>query len=111
MDKERRLEYQRFTGQMVWFEQEMPSTEEYQRGLQSLKVHNLKVDYVLTHTAPGSVILDVIGRDPDTNEKKLNDFLDEIYGTIYFREWYFGHFHRDLRLNNMIACYKTIHCL
>lgn len=30
----------RFTAQKVWFEQELPSPEEYQRGLQSLKAHN-----------------------------------------------------------------------
>ena len=109
MDKERRLEYQRFSGQKVWFEQEMPSPEEYQRGRQSLKAYG-KVDYILTHTAPGAVISDIIGRMPDPNEKDLNDFLDEIYDDVDFSGWFFGHFHQDKHVNDrVVACYKTLH--
>lgn len=111
-DKEWRLAYERSIGEKIWFMREMPTAEEYQRAITTLHKADMKVQYVLTHTAPGSIISQVISKEPDPNERELNDFLEWVYRKLDFRAWYFGHLHRDLQVNEkMIACFETIHCI
>jgi len=61
---------------------------------------NGKGDYVLTHTAPLSVVLKVFGRHFNHNPKfkdPLSVYLDEIKNVylIDYKHWYCGHFHED----------------
>ena len=55
-----------------------------------------KVDYILTHTAPYSLVTQL--RDVE-GEYPLNLFLQEIEEKIRYKHWYFGHFHRDMELD------------
>ena len=112
LDKPRRMEYQRICGQPVWFEEEMPSDAEYRRAIQTLQAHSMTVDYILTHTAPQGIIQQVIYRPPDPHEAELNRFLDWIYYSVTFKQWYFGHLHEDRNLYDlMIACFEDVHRL
>ena len=112
LDKARRMEYQRICGEKVWFEQEMPSPDEYRRAIANLQKMDMTVDYILTHTAPRLIIPQIIGRAPDPHEAELNGFLDWVYYEVNFRKWYFGHLHEDLQLYDlMVACHELIHQL
>ena len=70
----------------------------------------MKMDYILTHTAPRTIIPRVISKTPDPHEDELNGFLDWIYHEAEFKSWYFGHFHMDMQVNDqMVACFEKIH--
>lgn len=112
MDKAFRLWHQECTGEKIWFEQELPTAEEYQRAIQSLQDHSNRVDYILTHTAPRSVIPRIIAAYPDDHDRELTGFFDWIYHEVSFTKWYFGHFHVDVPIgDSLIACYAQIHRL
>lgn len=77
-----------------WWKEEMPSEEEYARGLQSLQKVDFQVDYILTHTAPRSVaeqLVDVML----PGEEVLQYYLQGMAVKAEFRGWYFGHWHMD----------------
>lgn len=108
MDKAFRLKYQSVCGEKIWFAQELPSAEEYRRAIHSLKCHDNKVDYIITHTAPRTVIPRMIGRYPDDHDRELTGFLDWVYHEVSFLHWYFGHFHEDRKINDHIqACFSA----
>lgn len=110
IDKEWRERYQFICGKKIWFEEELPSPEEYRRAIRNLQACNGKVDYILTHTAPRTIIPRVIGKTPDPHENELNGFLDWIYHEMQFKKWYFGHLHADMQVNDqMIACCEQLH--
>lgn len=112
IDKAWRLDHQRVTGEQAWFAEELPSPEEYRRGIATLEGAMMQVDYILTHTAPRTIIPRVICKAPDPHENELNGFLDWVYHEVTFRKWYFGHFHMDLQVNDqMIACLDELHII
>ena len=110
MDKAFRMKYFEVCGERIWFEEELPSKEEYQRAITSLKQHNMEVDYIVTHTAPRSIIPRIIHAMPDVSDAELTGFLDWIYHEAQFKKWYFGHFHEDIEINEqMTACFTKLH--
>jgi len=80
-----------------WWSQEMPAAEEYNEARENLKKADYKVDYILTHTAPLSII-EAFYEPYD--ELPLNLFLEEIKDTVAFKHWYFGHVHKDITIND-----------
>ena len=112
IDKDWRLKYESICGIPIWFPEELPSPAEYRRGIENLEACGMKVDYVLSHTAPRCVIPQIIGVRPDPHEDELNGFLNWIYHEGTFQKWYCGHFHVDMQVNpQMIACFEAIHPL
>lgn len=79
-----------------WFEEELPSAEECRHAWDNLERAGWEVDYVLTHTAPTSLV-----RRLNRTERAdaFTDFLQEIAGKLQYRHWYFGHFHDDIELD------------
>lgn len=53
-----------------------------------------KVDYILTHTMPQSLLKPVIGEYycPDPTRK----YFDQIYEQVNFNRWFCGYFHREI---------------
>ena len=84
--------YLRREGVSFWRE-EVPSGEELKRAGQNLVRHGLKVDVVLTHTAPTSII-QLMGYVPNEHDRELTGFLDWVFYDVKFEKWYFGHWHR-----------------
>jgi predicted phosphodiesterase len=74
-----------------WWEQEMPSNEEYQEARKNLDRTNWSVDYIITHCAP-TTIQDMLSAGMYRCDK-LTDFLDEVYRKASYRYWLFGHYH------------------
>lgn len=77
-----------------WWKEEMPSYEEYDRGLENLQKAEFQVDYILTHTVPRRVaeqLVDVML----PGEEALQYYLQEVAERTSFSGWYFGHWHMD----------------
>ena len=99
-DKERR------TPNISWWEREMPSDEEYAEGLKNLEKCGFVVDYVITHTAPLSIIYKFYF---PAGEAPLNQYLSDIDKKLSYNKWYFGHVHRDLDVDGRhLALYDRI---
>ena len=89
------IDQHRRTEGISWWPEEMPSAEEYKRGLENLNKHNNRVDYILTHTAP-SFIVGELGLEFMEGEEELQRYLEELAQNISFEKWFCGHFHEDM---------------
>lgn len=87
-----------------WWAEEMPSEAEYQEGYKNLNACDYVVDYVLTHTAPSEIIEEMGWSDLYDDGAELRDFLADVAFRLEFKEWYFGHWHEDLDVDEY-------HCL
>lgn len=78
-----------------WWEEELPTNEEYKEAVLNLESVGNHVDYVLTHQIP----LHIIGAlqcNPDPHDRELTGFLDWLYlDKLSFRQWFAGHWHVD----------------
>ncbi|HCL4559305.1 metallophosphatase [Clostridium botulinum] len=95
-DKENRQEH------ISWWEEEISDSDEMTEGLDNLRKHNNKVDYILTHTCSSLVLKDItkiFGFQPKP-EENLNKYLEIIEGKVDFKHWYFGHFHEDIEIDS-----------
>ena len=73
-----------------WWQQELPSDEEYSEALQNLERCNWQVDYVITHCAPTSIAR----KESRHNEAdRLTDFLQDVQDRTQYHYWLFGHYH------------------
>jgi len=92
-----------------WWPQEQMSSMKHYETLNYLKDrYKNKIDYVLSHTAPESIIKEHFKLLPDCVDN-TSKFLEEIKNTIEFKKWYFGHFHEDKKIDDKFTClYKTI---
>jgi len=77
-----------------WWKQELPSEEEMQHGLDTLRLNNNTVDYVVTHCLPQEVasIFSMGLYKPDTLTMYFNGLLAD---KISFDKWFCGHYHVD----------------
>ena len=88
IDRERRI------ANISWWEHERLSFDETEACLDEIDAHNKTFDYVLTHTCPAKIT----GKFTDSMAKakcSVSNFLDYVDDIITFKEWHFGHFHRD----------------
>lgn len=88
-----------------WWSEELPSLAEYEEGKENLSKHNWTVDYIITHTVNSESIkvlaaMERFGeiKPMTSDEAPLNFYLEEIRELTSYKEWFFGHFHRDKRI-------------
>ena len=81
-----------------WWPQEMPSNEEYDEAFRNLDAHDNKVDLIISHAAPDQVH-DMLTFAEGSHDK-LTNFLEIVRQTVEFKQWYFGHYHRDKMLSS-----------
>lgn len=76
-----------------WWERELPTYAEMERGKRELEKVNYEVDYVITHCAPQEVasVMSHGFYKPD----KLTMYLNEIAHKLKFTKWHFGHYHNE----------------
>ena len=90
-----------------WWEQELPSGEEYETARRNLDRAGWSVDYVITHCAPTSIQKEVGNYTHPVNE--LTDFLEMVAVKCRFRYWFFGHYHDNAVLHDRyILLYHNI---
>ena len=99
----------RHEGITIWKE-EVPSYKETDYGLSNLEKHNYKVDYIVTHTMPKSILKTIKYIENDRLKDPTVDFLDVVLKRTTFKKWYCGHLHDDRSFdNNLILLYeKTV---
>lgn len=81
-----------------WWEEELPTDEEYRNGNSNLEKHGYTVDYVITHTCPVNLIPSLGYYHAATEERHLQNYFQWISETTSFEKWYFGHWHQDREL-------------
>jgi len=82
------------TKDISYWPTEMLSKEQETDVLNSLDKVGWKVDYVISHTCPDSVVYGVL--DTPYSEKfrdPVSRFLEFVANRLDFGEWHFGHFH------------------
>ena len=88
-----------------WWERELPSEAEMQRGLRELEKHGNKVDFIITHCAPRQVASTAGYYDDNT----LVQYLDGVADKVDFKRWFFGHYHENRQiLTKYIMLYEQI---
>jgi len=90
----------------TWWPEELPTMEEYEEGKRNLEKCNWNVDYIITHTlnTESIKVLATMDRYNEikplcSDEAQLNFYLEEIRELTTYKEWFFGHFHRDKRID------------
>ena len=80
----------------TWWEQEMPTFAEMDYGLKNLKKSDNKVDYIVTHCGPQSVVA-TFGLKL-FEEDILTSYFTRLADTVNFSAWFFGHYHDNRKL-------------
>lgn len=76
----------------TWWEAEMPSEEEMNRGLENLAARDNKVDFIVTHEPSGKASGYLTRR---ARLDGVNIYLNRIEETVKFKRWFFGCIHMD----------------
>ena len=80
-----------------WWSRELPSEEEFEEARNNLAKYDNKVDYIVTHCI-GTRVMNELNQVRSID--CLTDFLAEIDMTVDYKQWYFGHFHRDITVDD-----------
>ena len=92
---------------LSWWEEELPSEEEMQNGINNLEKHDWKVDFIISHTPPASAIT-LLGYGL-YEQDILTEYLEEIRCNTEYKRHFMGHMHLDKALNDKdILLYEQI---
>lgn len=82
-----------------WWKEELPSQEEMKEGIENLKKHDFKVDYIITHCPP-SRLLELMDNGWGLYETDiLTDYHQTVQEKTDYDRWFFGHMHRNTSYN------------
>ena len=91
------------------FDCAMPSGEEMLHGWQTLKEHDNRVDYSLTHRPPGQMSGYLTRRGREMRLGGLHVYFNRIEEQVTFRRWFFGSLHIDKALTaRHLALFSSI---
>lgn len=76
-----------------WWEEEIPSKEEFNHAIENLERANWHVDYIVTHCAPKSIQAKIASW---YENDAVTSFLQLVEENCKFKHWYFGHYHVDM---------------
>lgn len=82
---------------LSWWKEELPSEAEYAEGLANLERVGNRVDVILSHCAPSSIQDELCGGSYQND--RLTEYLEQIRKRCSFRRWFFGHYHRNLEID------------
>jgi len=93
--------------ELSWWSREIPSFMEEKRGLNNLKAVGDKVDFILAHECPTSIIVRMVSHHIE--RYGLTDYLQEVVDITNFKQYFFGHHHQDKKINDKFMClYRKI---
>lgn len=81
-----------------WWPHEVPIERNLDEARANLDAVGWKVDYVVTHTCPKSLMARTLHPSLPISglpDECLTRFLDEVDARLGFKHWYYGHFHGD----------------
>lgn len=79
-------------GSKSWWDAELPSQAELDFGILNLEKSNFKVDLIITHDAPSSIVKQINSK---YSTNYLTEYLEYLRRIVDFDSWYFGHYHLD----------------
>lgn len=96
-----------------WWPGEEPSVAETEHALENLERAGNKVDLIITHTMPETVIRAMPRFNYWIQPCKTAQFLDRVLERTQYRNWFCGHFHIDLTVphRRLAVLYETVHSL
>lgn len=105
LDKQGKFMY-RVKG-LSWWEEELPNEDEMHNGLENIKDNDNKVDYIITHSPPASVMASLsFGL---YKQDVLTKYLEQIKQNTEYKRWFMGHMHIDIAVNDKdIILYEQI---
>ena len=73
-----------------WWKEEMPSPQEMKLGLQTLKSHDNKVDFIISQWCPQEIVSAFPhgAYEPD----QLTKYFNIVAAKVDFSKWFFGHY-------------------
>lgn len=90
-----------------WWEQEMPSKDEFKHGIDILSSHNWKVDFIITHSPSYNMLPYNLHLYYAVDDLML--YFDKLQKDVKYKMWFCGHIHMDGWLNDKdIALYHQI---
>ncbi len=91
-----------------WWKQEMPSQEEMDFGLETLRANDCKVDFVISHCCPQHIVSAFSKGMYKPDE--LTSYFDTVSERTEFSKWFFGHYHHDAEITDKYTMlyYKII---
>lgn len=93
---------------LSWWQEELPSPEEYQRAENNLQKVNYEVDFIFTHEAPLSAKIFLGYTDmTSTYGLELSQWLNTLLYKVTYNRWYFGHYHTDRVTPDRCECIYT----
>lgn len=94
-----------------WWPQEVPSADEREKILNTLRMHDNKVDIIISHEGPLKAIRN-LWTYYDRGENEFQDWLQDIEDSVEYGTWFFGHHHCDYASPdedvNTIAIYDNV---
>lgn len=89
-----------------WWEEELPSEQEMEEARRNLAIVDNKVDYIITHCLPASLLPFVVWNG---DQDSATIFLEEVFNKVKYKHWYCGHYHKDVNLPFRISImYQSI---
>lgn len=91
-----------------WWNEENITNADMAEADKNLNRVGNKVDYVLTHTCPKTIADRMHDNSHFTFDDSNTRLLEDIFQTIEFDKWYFGHMHEDRTFNRFTCVYAKI---
>lgn len=97
-----------------WWKEELPTTKDIENAKYNLSKFNNTVDIILTHDAPDSILykMNITRNYNDFNrdvEAEFKNFLETIKNKVSFKNWYFGHHHKNAHLQHDNKSYNVLY--
>ena len=90
-----------------WWKEELPSDAEIQNAENNLAKIDYKVDYVIAHCAPHTIVSNLFQWCAEPN--KLTMYFEDLASRLQYRSWFFGHYHDDRKIiGKFILLYDQI---
>ena len=74
-----------------WWEQERPTRQEIQHGMDTLQAYDNQIDYIITHEPP-ALLKDCLGVR-DSEHVEVHRFFEDVTKACIYRKWFFGKCH------------------
>lgn len=87
---------------LSWWENELPTPEEMKNGIRSLNVVNHKVNYIITHCPPQSIM--ELFDNYTYSKDYLTVYLEKIKEETEYDKWIFGHMHENKQIDDKHIC-------
>lgn len=102
-----------------WWQQELPTTQEWNEALNNLLQYNFHIDYIITHDCPFYIKELLHTRTIPCNLdaytlpylRNIDEVMDDIEQQVTYKLWFSGHLHIDQTIYKHVVLFNTIYCL